>query len=268
MSYFFTSESVTEEHILLQKIKKILSFSVLLFFLGGNNVCAENSDAYSKKFRVFSVNSVFSVGEACRPANYLKKYGLRFQSSPLDWMFDYTLEIAAHLFETKFQDFFEEIEEIPNKFKDVNRYVRDVKNGIMSIHHFNRFNSLKDEHIKFRSLMLERARKLDEIFRISNSIGFISNRKNESVEDIISFLKEFSDLYSDKFLVFFLVSDEKIEGITQSIVFEDKNSVIVKFSFSDVKPENEEFVDYAGGNPYSWEKVANCFKLDKSCFEK
>ena len=53
---------------------------------------------------------VLSAGPACRPAQQIKAAGLRFTSAPMDWMELYPLSAFLHIFATKYEDFFTEIE--------------------------------------------------------------------------------------------------------------------------------------------------------------
>ena len=56
------------------------------------------------------VDCMIPIGEACEPCQHLRKNNLRISAFPLDWMMSYSLETAIHFLETKFADFFENIE--------------------------------------------------------------------------------------------------------------------------------------------------------------
>ena len=54
---------------------------------------------------------IFSIGSACKPAYQLKCNHLRPFAAPLDYQMEYSLRTVLHLFQTKFEDFFLNIEE-------------------------------------------------------------------------------------------------------------------------------------------------------------
>lgn len=54
---------------------------------------------------------IFSIGSACKPAYQLKCNNLRPFAAPLDYQMGYSLRTVLHLFQTKFEDFFLNIEE-------------------------------------------------------------------------------------------------------------------------------------------------------------
>ena len=139
----------------------------------------------------------FSIGPACRPAQWLRKTKKRFQSSPLDWMMRYSLDTALHFFENKFSDFFEDVEDT-GEYSDDQRMVRDKKNGIVSMHHFNKKLSLGDAKSEVRNMMLRRAKEVDNILQNSDSIVLLCNRQKDSLSELKKFIQGFSKLYPEK----------------------------------------------------------------------
>lgn len=225
-------------------------------------------DTRDKQFETTKVDCIFPIGAECRPAFYLNKYHFRFQSSPLDWMKGYSLETAIHFFETKFEDFFDEVEEIPSKFSGNCRFVKDVKNGIVSLHHFKKDVPLSEEKTRVRKLMLHRAEQVDEIFKKSESIGLICNRPTESDEEFIDFIKKFSNIYKDKKITLInIVDDETAKDVKQSIIFRQDNLKIIKFTFSDKTPEgNPEKKPGWIANYTAWDMVMKTIELGDTVF--
>ncbi len=87
---------------------------------------------------------IISLGKVCRPAYQLKVNGLRDKAYPLDWQMDYSLDTVEHLFATGFEDFFTDIVEEESSSLNENRRIKDVKNGIISLHHFSKSIGLSD----------------------------------------------------------------------------------------------------------------------------
>lgn len=211
----------------------------------------------------YSVDCIFSVGSACRPAAWIQKFGMRYQSSPLDWMMGYSLDTAINLFKTKFEDFFEEIEEIPDKFCGNCKYVKDTKNKITSIHHFHKDVPLEVQHKEFRATMLRRAKKVDEILKKSESIGLICNRSNVTPENLIDFIKKFSEIYPNKKIVLINVFDSNTEVTKKSVLFKEDNLTVVQFDFLDKKCTEDNLPNWMG-NVKEWESIMNTIELKKN----
>ena len=80
-----------------------------------------------------------SLGPDCRPAMHLKIHNLRTLASPLDYQMSYSLDTVLKLFQTGFEDFFVEIKEDLELSRTIEkRWIVDIKNNIISIHHFDK----------------------------------------------------------------------------------------------------------------------------------
>ena len=101
-----------------------------------------------KSGKMYYYDLYMSVGNACRPAYHLALNDLRNEAYPLDWQMEYSLDTVIHLFKTKFSDFFVDIEEAV-EFEAACRQVKDVKNNIISIHHFPRNIELEKAQEEF-----------------------------------------------------------------------------------------------------------------------
>lgn len=208
------------------------------------------------------VDCIFSVGNACRPSNYLRECKLRFQAAPLDWMMGYSLDTAAYLFETKFADFFAEIEDMPGKYCDGCRFVKDTKNKVTSIHHFNKNVPLAEEQAKFRETMLNRANKVDEILKESSSIALICDRCNVTAQNLIDFLNRFSKIYPNKKITLINIFNSDIQGIKKEVLFETDNLKIIQFKFRD-KSTSGKSVDSWKGNHAYWTAIVKSISLSE-----
>ncbi len=242
--------------------KRILLFLffVCFGFIQNMSVFAKEED--KQEFVQTEVDCIFSVGSACRPAQYLREHGFRFQAAPLDWMMKYSLETVSHLIETKFTAFFEKIEKIPNEICGNHIAVKDTKNEITSVHHFKKDNCLEEEHKKFREMMLGRANKVDEIFKKSDSIGLICNRQKTTLKEFKRFIRKFSKVYPKKKITLINIRSDDVEGMVQNVLFESKNKnlKILEFVFleSDAKWT---------GNADAWKEVMSSIKLRKKIFK-
>ena len=208
------------------------------------------------------VDCCFSIGQNCKTAYHIDRHGKRFQAAPLDWMRDYSLDTVLHLFESKFSDFFEEIDEVEPWPGEVNaRSVKDTKNGILSIHHFLYGKPLDEEKERFRNTMKHRAKKVDEIIQNSDSVALIYSREDlqHGIPDnkkFIDFAKKFSKIYPGKKIYFIIVKISNINGIQRHVLFKKDNVKVVSFTFYDVG------TDWTG-NHNMWDKVMNHIKLVK-----
>lgn len=231
-----------------------------------SQVCNDKKDKKENEIKSekIKVDCMIPIGEACRPCQHLRKNNLRISAFPLDWMMSYSLETAIHFFETKFADFFENIEEIPNKYCYNHKFVKDTKNGVISIHHFKKDEPLESEHKKFRTMMLGRAEKLHNILENSHSIGLICNRKDASDKELINFIEKFSKIYPNKKITVINVVDEDIPDFQRSVLFENENLRIIQFTFKDVPPiKDEKKFPQWEGNPDCWKKIMNNIKVNE-----
>lgn len=231
-----------------------------------SQVCNDEKDKKENEIKSekIKVDCMIPIGEACRPCQHLRKNNLRISAFPLDWMMSYSLETAIHFFETKFADFFENIEEIPNKYCYNHKFVKDTKNGVISIHHFKKDEPLESEHKKFRTMMLGRAEKLHNILENSHSIGLICNRKDASDKELINFIEKFSKIYPNKKITVINVVDGDIPDFQRSVLFENENLRIIQFTFKDVPPiKDEKKFPQWEGNPDCWKKIMNNIKVNE-----
>lgn len=231
---------------------------------------------------------IFSVGPACRPAQWLRKTHKRFQAAPFDWMMKYSLDTVLHCSKNKYADFFENIRSTGQNIGE-HRVVVDTKNNIVSMHHFYKNASAEDGKWGFREKMLRRGKRVDEILKNSRSIVLISNRQKDSLDDFKRFIHGFSKLYPERNITLLNVKSNGSGYVTKDLLYEglaatsakksekikknDKNKKqiqnknkrkklkIVQYSFND---------DSFGweGNPSGWNQVMNDIELTDRNFDK
>jgi hypothetical protein len=218
----------------------------------------------------YNADIIISCGKACSTAEYLKQNKLRYMSSPLDWMMCYSLDAVLHFFKTKFNDFFVEIsvDETKTKPKYQHKWVKDIGNDIVSIHHFRWHEEIENEKRLFLRQMRIRYKRLDFIMRHSKSIMFISNR-NEVTADIAGdFLKQMFKIYKKK-IIFLNIVNIPPPPIGEEIV--EKQTIIsnklkyVELQFNDTHPDGDNpdtNPDYYWlGNTEIWKSIMNDISL-------
>lgn len=259
-----TNNLVAVSQVCNEKNEKATEDNQTNNLVAASRVCNDEKDENKIKCEQIEVDCMIPIGEACKPCQHLRKNNLRISAFPLDWMMSYSLETAIHFFETKFADFFENIEEIPNKYCGDHKFVKDTKNGVISIHHFKKDEPLESEHKKFRTIMLGRAEKLHNILENSHSIGLICNRKDASDKELIDFIEKFSKIYPNKKITLINVVDEDIPDFKKSILFENENLKIIQFTFKDVPPiKDEKKFPQWEGNPGYWKKIMENIKVNE-----
>jgi hypothetical protein len=169
-------------------IKAILPYGVIILHRKYKDYVKLYKHNTIKKEFVFDI--CLSVGSACRPAHYLKKHGLRFCASPLDWMMRYSLDTVIYLYKTGFNDFFMSFIKDEEKGRD---WYIDNKNNITSIH----YGDIGNNSEAFRKMMKDRFKKINRMLLNAKNICFISNR-NENIIVFERFLKDISGIYSGK----------------------------------------------------------------------
>ena len=199
-----------------------------------------------------------SGGESCRPTYYLKKYNLRYQAYPLDWQIC-SLKSAIHLYETKFNDFFKEYKDYPEKLikSTKMRYVRDTKNDIISMHHISSDKPI-DEAVKdFVELMQKRYADLDESIKNHKRIIILGNHQVD-VSQIKSFVERLSKIYKGKEFLFVNIHKTKGNAFSHTITRLNDELKIIEFCFNDINKKGndpEKNLDFWKGNEEKWDKV-------------
>lgn len=142
---------------------------------------------------------ILSLGPACRPAWHLKLNQLRYVSCPFDWMMSYSLETVIKFLKQKNLNGFFEKYEYMNRDSGNCKVVKDITNQIISMHSFPISMTIEDFYPTFIQIMNKRFERLINIIEYSETITFLSNRKD--VNEIKNFLLEFNELYKDRTIV-------------------------------------------------------------------
>lgn len=201
------------------------------------------------------VDCAFSVGHDCACALWLRNYGLRYQSSPLDWMYDYSLSTVAHLFETGFKDFFKQVRVDKNKTFNNHVYVYDTKNNIESRHHYDKNAPFYKEKVRVDKIMTNRAKKVMDIMKKSNSIALISHRE-EPYRNFIRFIERMGKVYPGKKIYLINVRHGQSHNISSKIIYKKGNLEVIDYTFFN---KDKDLPWY--GNPKGWKEVMESLQL-------
>lgn len=85
----------------------------------------------------------------------LRRVNMRTFSSPLDWMFRYDLSLYSDLLHKREFDLFREYEENEESPSE-HRNVRDLRTGMISLHHFTKNQSIQEQLPDFHATMNKR----------------------------------------------------------------------------------------------------------------
>jgi hypothetical protein len=216
-------------------------------------------------FNRYTADIIISLGEACRPARYLRASKLRYVSSPLDWMMGYSLETVLYLLRTRFASFFQNISVDKTKMEYSCRWVNDEDNKIISIHHFNWGKETEDELKLLRLKTKERYKYLNFAMKMSRKILFISNRDID-IKTAIHFLKSIYKIYrKDITYINIINTNNLIEKETNEIKITRKLKYI-EIQFNDIHHKGNDRKtnkDFWLGNIYEWENLIKKINLTK-----
>ena len=134
------------------------------------------------------------LGNACRPAFWLKKYGLRQASYPFDWMMSYSLSTVINTITKGCHDWFSNYTEDKSKINAKVRYVVDNTNHIISMHGFPSTCSVEAFLPEFQKTMQRRIERLKGVFSQSRRICILCNR-DDTLDAFIMFGKELNKMY-------------------------------------------------------------------------
>lgn len=202
----------------------------------------------------FQVDFAMSLGVACRTAHHLRVNGFRLSSNPLDWMMSYSLDTASHLFSTRFNDFFTDIEEDPDKIKTNTRYVIDRKNNIVDIHHYPRNLSLQEAQAQRQEKMQRRIDRLFGNIDQAQTVLFVSARTDDQIE-FLAFLEDFQRMYPNKKAVFLNIRDTDSDQHKTAYLSVSDHLHLLEHSFRD---ENRFGAD-PNTNPEAWYGNEKCW---------
>ncbi len=222
------------------------------------NPSTKKPDPSNEVYPEITADMVISLGPNCRPAHHLSNSGLRLQSAPLDYMMGYSLKTALHLYETKFEDYFESVSPSPNASDKKLLRVTDTKNNVISVHHFKKDAPFESEKSRIRDLMKSRAEKIDSGFNNAQSIVFVGCWPKASTNEFKTFLQGIKNKYSGKSLTIVNIKDDRSassDHASRSVLCDEKDMKVIQYTFNDKG-------DWKG-NTELWSKVLKSIKLNK-----
>lgn len=150
-------------------------------------------------------DAFISIGDACKPAFWLRKCNLRFYSLPFDWMMNYSLDIVIETLKDGIDTWFKGYDEDISRMGRT-RYVKDKKNGMVCMHAFPKEMSVEDYMTQFKNIFNRRFERFIYILNNAQSICFVCNRRL-SYNDVYSFLKKMHMLYPKLHICLYNVQD-------------------------------------------------------------
>ncbi|MCI9846581.1 DUF1796 family putative cysteine peptidase [Flavobacterium pectinovorum] len=206
-----------------------------------------------RKQKEYEFDIIFSLGNSCRPAYYLRKHKLRIYANPLDWMMVYSLETVVNLYQSKFNDFFINFSE----HKQKPNWFTDVKNNITSVH----YPEIKYDNKTFNKRMKKRFNKVNQKLKKANKICFLSQR-NEKQTNFIDFLTKIGNLYSAEITLINIKHNEEIDGIILPVKYSTKKISdqlkLIEYEFNDIHPNGNDCNTNSNfwiGNVNFWDEI-------------
>lgn len=196
-------------------------------------------------------NCILSLGEACRPAIYLKEHNLRYFSSPFDWMRSYPLSTIQNFIDNGFDNFFKNREIVSKAPARKHMVIRDADTGMISMHHFP-IETDMDTHYKFfiKQMTTQFSNFIQNIAQ-SKILAFISN--GWSTEE----LKKFKSFIDNKFNKNCHMIN-MIHNMNEEYILLDKYAQIYEFHFNDLPSSPRQFWL---GNQNKWNYVMSNIHL-------
>ena len=136
-----------------------------------------------------------SLGDACRPAYWLKKCGLRKYTLPFDWMMNYTLDFVVDTLKRQNLNWFDDFSEKPTQ-NSSKRNVQDNVSKMISLHHFPQEFSVSEYLPVFKSIFSRRQKRFVKILSNYKNVCFVMNR-TDFVTDIYNVIKQICDMYPE-----------------------------------------------------------------------
>lgn len=148
------------------------------------------------------------VGEACRPAYWLQKYGLRRCALPFDWMMNYDLKTVCHTVKNGVGGWFSEYDE-DLCWQGKMRKVEDKRTSMISLHHFSRDKSVEEQKKDILKIFKRRCKRMKKILSDGKRVCFVCNR-TDARERLLSFIAEMAAMFPHtRFVLINVRHDEK-----------------------------------------------------------
>ncbi len=207
-----------------------------------------------------------SVGPACKPAHWLKVYGLRKAALPFDWMKSYSLQVVERALDSSISDWF-----IKNYERDTNnsvhRAVVDLETGMLSLHHFPISLSVEEYLPEFQKIFMKRANRMRELLRTRTDVCFVAARQ-DSLSEIIKFTKFIAEKFPNLKKINFLnvVNNETEKSVKLYDI--SKKIQIYEVTDNDVCEKGKSAIMGWSGNAELWKRICSKLYLKKSEYIK
>ncbi len=213
---------------------------------------------------MIELDFILSLGPACRPAEHLRQHDLRHLACPLDWQMGYSLATVLHLYQTSFSDFFIQIEQDKQQpLLKGHRRINDLKNGIISIHHFSADKPIEEEQTHFLKLMHDRYINMHNEILKAERIGLVCNRR-DSIEELKHFLLQFGAIYPNHQIVLINIRNQK-EVTFQSKQYDINDRLwIIEYEFQDINEDGDDYINNPNawkGNVSAWNRVMEDIRI-------
>lgn len=134
------------------------------------------------------------IGFNYKPAYWLKSFNLRRCSLPFDWMLDSSLETILTSCQKGIYSWFEAYYDDDCKRGTRFRHVKDLKSGMVAMHHFPVEKSVEDYMPQFKEIFNRRLQRLKHILLKKRVVGLVGCRQ-ENLETLVAFMQTMAQLY-------------------------------------------------------------------------
>lgn len=219
------------------------------------------SDFVKTHSKVKHIDFMISLGPDCRPNINIQCNGFRYFSAPLDAVGTRSLKTTLHLYESKFADFFSRYEIVyDNKTTTNGFWVEDTINNAFSIHDFMKDMPVDESYRRFKEKIGRRAKRLDDMLKSANKIVLVAERL-ETKDEIIWFLKEFSNLYPNLDIELINIRNDTMmdfDEINEERIIDEQKLSYTEYFFNDTR----KCMVVPEGNIELWSKVLLQYEND------
>jgi len=204
-----------------------------------NNFQIENLFVQKKEYDL-----IFSLGEACFTAEWLKVFGQRKFSAPFDWVYGGTFDRRIEAFIDEFSHYFdrEDLEFIDEKTGNGAKLYRNNRTGLMYVHDFWGSVDFDSEYLLVNK---KYKRRCDRIIDCINGGGRVlciyaeqvwktpdnlpDPRTFSSESDIVNLTNRLNKKYNDQIDLIYFKINKNISPDKLNTIYKDKNLTIVEY---------------------------------------
>jgi len=204
---------------------------------------------------VIKAQAFISLGDACRPAFWLKSFNLRNCSLPFDWMMGYSLSAVIDTITNGVDDWFKQyVEESTDTVKS-NRRVKDTNSKMISLHAFPMTCTVDEYKPEFYAKFKRRYSRLKSILENSNILCFLSNR-SDSIKDFTEFAEKLHKIFPHTRFIFINIR-HSLDKNDITRYYLNSKSVMYDISANDTNTEEKENTSSEPwwGNVHLWKNV-------------